>query len=302
MTFGSASFRAMGTDVEVLAAPSLAGGVADAVRALFEDVESRLSRFRPESELSLMNLSAGRPFAASPLMLEVVRAALAAARKSGGLFDPLVLHDVEAAGYRVSLEQIGSSMQVQTPVEARARIEDVVVSGDGTIAMPAGAGIDLGGFAKGWTVDRAVRLMAGCESWLVNAGGDLRCHGGGPSGSGWLVGVEDPFSPGSDVATLSVRDCAVATSSTMRRRWRTSTGFAHHLVDPRTGRPSETDLVSVTVIAGTAAQAEVLAKTLLLRGKRQATEHASAEGIAMLAVDGMGLVEVSEGMEGYVVV
>ena len=93
-------FGAMGTEVEVLAVPSLPDGSFERVRSFFWDVEARFSRFRTDSELSLLNLSAGRPFSVSPMFLEVLRGALAAADESGGLFDPLLLRQLEAAGYR----------------------------------------------------------------------------------------------------------------------------------------------------------------------------------------------------------
>lgn len=303
MTFESASFKAMGTEVEVLAAPTLPAQVVEDVRAYFEAVEAALSRFRPDSELSLMNVTAGRPFAASPLMRQVLGEALDAARETGGLFDPLVLHNVEAAGYRESIESVRGAVQVQTAPARTATYADVDIAADGSVLLPAGAGVDLGGFAKGWTVDHAGELMTGCVSWLINAGGDLLTRGAGPAGAGWLMGVEDPFTPGSDLAFLSLSDGAVATSSVMRRRWQTSDGgVAHHLIDPRAGRPSETDLASVTVLAETTARAEVLAKTLLLRGKSEAAAHVAATGLAALLVDNRGLLLISEKMEDYVVV
>jgi thiamine biosynthesis lipoprotein len=134
-------------------------------------------------------------------------------------------------------------------------------------------------------------------NWCINAGGDLLALGPGPDGRGWIVGIEDPLAPERDVGVLAVRDRAVATSSTRRRRWTTADGFAHHLIDPRTGRASETDLASVTVVSTSVARAEVEAKQLILLGGREATDLASREGIAALLVDDRGSITVSEWME-----
>lgn len=297
MGFESAGFRAMGTDVEVLGAPTLSGIAVRQVRALFERVERRLSRFRPESELSMLNRSGGRPFQASALLCDVLRAALAAARDSGGLFDPTVLEALEASGYTRSFDELGG-VAVRTARVVSAGHEGVDLRDDGAVVLHDGVRVDLGGYAKGWTVDAAAALMSGGRSWVVNAGGDLRAAGPGPDGDGWLAGIEDPWRPGSDIAAIRVRDCAVATSSVERRRWRTEDGWVHHLIDPRTGEPADTGLASVTVVAPTAAQAEVLTKTVLLLGRSEGVRYLeSSAGCAGVLVSEQGDVAWTAGAE-----
>lgn len=300
MRYESRSFHAMATTIEVLAAPTLPVDVMWRVSAEFENVQTRLSRFRPSSELSRLNASAGKPFAASDLLIEVLSEALVAAEASGGLFDPVVLDAVEAAGYRQSIEHVRGTTQVQTPLRTTATYRDVRID-DGVVFIPDGSGVDLGGFAKGWTVDRAASHMDGCGSWVINAGGDLRASGPGPGEDGWIVGIEDPFVQAADVAVLRLRDVCLATSSTMRRRWWTQDGPAHHLIDPRTQRPSQTDLVSVSVVAATVADAEVLAKTLLLQGRAAATVIAASRGLSAIFVDESGTVTITTAMERHIV-
>lgn len=272
MPFAAAKFRAMGTIVEVLAAPTLPEGRADHVARFFQSVEKRLSRFRPDSELSRLNRSGGAPFRLSPLLRRVLSQALDAARRSGGLYDPTVLDALEANGYDRPFHILAGQLSHRRS-PAPARYQNVTLLPGGWVALRDGVRIDLGGFAKGWTVDAAARLMCDVASWVINAGGDLRAAGPGPDGCGWLVGVEDPWTPGNDIAILRVRDQAVATSSLWRRRWLTSQGWSHHLIDPRTGRPADTGLAAVTVVAPTAAQAEVLAKTVLLLGPRDGLSY-----------------------------
>jgi thiamine biosynthesis lipoprotein len=289
----------MGTEVEVLSEPALRDTDARAVCFWFDWVEARLSRFRPDSELSRLNAAAGRPVMASPVLREVLGVALAAAGATGGLVDPTVLGILEAAGYSVSIEAGPRVSRERTALPDHMAVR---VLADGRVHLPQGMGIDLGGVAKGWTVDRSADLLKGYPSWLVNAGGDLYARGAGPSSEGWTVGVEDPYCPGTDALVLQVRDAAVATSSTMRRRWASADGAeCHHLIDPRTGRPAETDLVSVTVLGCTVVDAEVEAKALLLLGSAGARRRAAWRDTAAVLIDERGDVTVLGDAGDYVV-
>lgn len=287
-TLTRTGFRAMGTDIELMSSQDLPDQTVREVRDWFEHVEAALSRFRPESELSMLNAASGRPFMASPLLAGVLRGTLKMARTSEGLFDPTVLNNVLAAGYRQSFDELPDQVETteQRPTPGWGSVD---ISDDDVVTLAPGTGIDLGGYAKGWTVDRAARLLAGYEPWLLSAGGDMLARGDGPDGEDWLIGVEDPHAKGSDLLVLRVCDRAVATSTTMRRRWLTQDGkIAHHLIDPRTGRPSQSDLASVTVVARSTVEAEVQAKVLLLLGRRAAMEKAIGEGLAAVLVDTTG--------------
>ena len=270
----SSSFRCMTTEIELFLRTEQAGvaaGALAAVEQFFFDVEARLSRFRDDSELTRLNRSAGRPAPVSPELYELVERAIAAARASQGIFDPTVIDALEAAGYDRSIEEIRSrGTQVRAPADARAvsqgRWRSIEVNSKmRTVTLPERVRLDLGGIAKGWAVDRAAAMLKSFGPGLVNAGGDLRAWGdqpGAEAGQGWLTAVDDPASPGSDVVWLWAREGALATSTTAARRW----AGGHHLVDPRTGRPAETDLVSVSATAATAAQAEIAAKVVLILG------------------------------------
>jgi thiamine biosynthesis lipoprotein len=127
------------------------------------------------------------------------------------------------------------------------------------IELGRGVRLDLGGIGKGYAVDRALGLLAAAGPCLVSAGGDLAVSGT-PAGGVWPVGVAVPDGR----VTVGLESGAVATSGRDRRRWRRGGEERHHLVDPRTGRPAEGDLLRVTVLAPTAVEAEVLAKALFL--------------------------------------
>ena len=162
-----------------------------------------------------------------------------------------------------------------------------------TIGLPPGCRIDLGGIGKGWTVDRAVALLReqGFTSFAVDAGGDLYAEGRQGNGTPWTVGIADPHDPERDMATLVVDGRAVATSTTARRRWQTGGEIRHHLIDPRTGRPSTSGVASATVVADTVAHAETLAKAALVLGPEDGRALLERSGVAgVLILDSGALV------------
>lgn len=273
-------FRAMNTDVIALVvAETSQSAVATAalarVEALFAKVEAALSRFRPTSELSTLNRSAGQRFAASPLLFEAVDRAVRAARETAGVFDPTVLGALVAAGYDRSFELLATSSAAAAPSprpSAGTWREIELDRRHQTIRLPAGCGIDLGGIGKGWTVDRATELLSGFAGFAIDAGGDIFAGGTQKDGSPWSVGVADPDHPERDLLSFVVRDAAVATSSTARRRWQQAGRPQHHLIDPRTGQPAQSGVVSATVLAESVARAEVLAKVALILGPEDGLE------------------------------
>jgi thiamine biosynthesis lipoprotein len=147
--------------------------------------------------------------------------------------------------------------------------------------------LDLGGIAKGWTVDLAVSRLSAFENFAIDAGGDLYASGYQADGTVWTAGVENPFDVEQDIAVLAVRNRAVATSTVARRHWHRQGRLRHHLIDPRTGQPSTSGVLAATVMADTVARAEVLAKVALLLGPEQGlqflAEQKDASGLLVLA-------------------
>jgi thiamine biosynthesis lipoprotein len=245
------AFRAMGTEVELLldadpgerAERALVRGQAE-----FERLEQLMSRFRDDSELSRLN-RAGRISSASPDLARVIELALAAREATGGLFDPTVHDSLVAAGYDRTFAAVPADTALPG-LDARCG-GDVRVDGL-TVELGLGVRLDLGGIGKGYAVDRVAELLAVAGPCLVNAGGDLAVRGGA-----WPVGV-------TDVLTLELTRGAIATSGSDRRRWRRAGVEKHHLIDPSTGRPAVGGVLRVTVVAGSAVDAEVLAKAAFL--------------------------------------
>jgi thiamine biosynthesis lipoprotein len=255
-------FHAMGTTVELLLDAEdgeQARRALEEAEAEFHQLEVVMSRFLPDSELSRLNRE-GR-IEASPDLESVIELALLERERTHGLFDPTVHDALVASGYDHSFEQVAAEGDEDGFAGARCGGEVTIDPATGVIEIEAGFHLDLGGIGKGYTVDRAVEILAVAGPCLVNAGGDLAVRGDNP----WPVGIEDG-------PTLELSRGAIATSGSDRRHWRRAGKERHHLIDPRTGRPAETDLVRVTAVAQSAVEAEITAKCLFLEGEERAAE------------------------------
>ena len=286
-------------------------GCLEHARERLAGMERRWSRFIPDSELCRVNAGAGRTVRVSADTAQVVRRCIEAWRLTGGLFDPTVLAAVESAGYDRTFEEVtdrpaSPAPTRTTPSPGCRGIRVTVDELGGTVRLPEGVGLDLGGIGKGFAADQVVHELRqwGADGACVNLGGDVRVSGTSPEGGDWSVGVTDPFGgPDSedvdDLVVLAVGEGAVATSSRTRRRWRRGTDEMHHLIDPRTGEPARTGLAAVTVVAAEAHWAEILAKSALVAGLEAGTRLlASHDLAALLVTDTGGLVRVGE-MEGH---
>lgn len=292
------AFRAMNTDVAVTADGD-EEAIASQVAGTFAEAENRFSRFRKDSELSALNRAAG-PFVASRELFETLARARAYVELTESLFDPGVGATLCALGYDRSFAP-GALDRERTGQRPRAsRFLDVILDPRTcTVWRPGHVQIDLGGIAKGSTLDLAALHLTGLGA--INAGGDAVLRGSGPTGDGWLIDIEDPRDPSRTIGSIAVSNAAVATSAGNRRRWRVGKSLAHHLIDPRTQMPSTGDVTQATVIAATAEQADVLAKTAFLLGAREGRrflERQPGVGAVLIPTHGLpmavGAVDVRE--------
>ena len=258
--------------------------------AMFRDIGRRFSRFRNDSELSRLNTSSES--VVSPEMAMLLSEALALHRETGGLFDPSILSSLETEGYAGSFGS--ESFGIPSPgtvVDAPAFDSLSVDKATGLVRKPVGLRIDLGGIAKGYSVDRVTRMLRerGNGDFLVDAGGDIYVAGqDAERGYGyWAIDIAVPSSS-VPAAPLTLRDAAVATSGTDRRRWSVDGETRHHLIDPRTGKSAVTDILSATVVGDTVLRTEVFAKTLCILGRKQALSFAESRDIPafLMTTDG----------------
>lgn len=262
---------------------------------------NRLTRFNDESDLARLNADGAATSRARPTLGSVLTWARDACASSDGVVDVTLLDARRAAeagdlvstvnegprgGCGWSIRSVGHAVEVNRPVGLR---------------------FDLDGVAKGWLADRASWLLADWPGGFVDADGDVALTAAG--GVEWLIDVVDPRQvDGPPLATLRFagtggwrRTAGVATSGTSVHRWLFADGrLTHHLIDPRTGRPAETDVVQATVVAPTAREAEVMAKTAVILGSRAAAAYLgrSAAHAAVLLLDS-GELMATPGTEGW---
>jgi FAD:protein FMN transferase len=258
-------FEALGTNCSLFAVGLSRGRLLEGefwVRRL----GARLTRFSPESELSRLNRSPGRWIDVSPELESLLRESLVAFKTSSGLVNVAVLPSMEAVGYTRPLSE-AAPVATEPRAHPLPDLPDVLAVRPGAARLERGAGIDLGGIAKGWMADRLVETLG--PSALANIGGDLSAGGVGPAGDGWSVGLGG--------VTVLLRNQGAATSSVRRRRWGNE---LHHLIDPRTGLPARTGLEEVSVVAATGVEAEVVAKAALLAGPELAPVYCAVHALA----------------------
>ena len=237
------AFESMGCEIVV-------GGASDEelkrVQALFEERDAIFSRFRPESELNAVNDGRGARIV-SPIFARMIEQALRARDRTGGLVDPTLGAAVEAAGYDRDFLALQPSDEPIGPPARPGRIE---LYGRVLVLQP-GVCVDLNGVVKATAVDDALKLLSG--PGFVSAGGDLAARGG----------VDVALPGGGFVRLVSG---GLATSGRTKRRWLRGGAEQHHLIDPATGRPSESPWDDVTVCGASCLAADVAAKAAFLLG------------------------------------
>jgi thiamine biosynthesis lipoprotein len=237
--------------------------------ARVRELEARWSRFLETSEITALNRHAGQPVLVSPDTIELIYKSIEAWRLTGGRFDPTIAAAIAAHGYDRDFAEVATIVASVAPhgpaPGLRAIRVDPVVN---AVTLPAGVSFDPGGIGKGLAADVTARMLVdeGAGGALVNLGGDLRAIGQPPTAEGWVVSVPHPSAPDDELLHVALAEGAIATSSRLHRRWLTTDGEAHHLIDPATGRPAETEVVAVTVVAAEAWWAESLTKALFLSG------------------------------------
>lgn len=280
----------MGSDATVV----VVGGpdnLLGRARSRIEELERLWSRFVPDSEISRLNAAAGTTsLLVAPETFELVARGVEAWRLTGGLFDPTVLGDVLRAGYTTSFEELPTRPAPSVSRLGRGCAGIALDASLCAVGLPRGVGFDPGGLGKGLAADLVVDelLAGGADGACVNLGGDVRVAGVPPDGS-WGIAIDHPWRP-DPVSVVHLRDGAVATSSRLRRRWATTGGFAHHLIDPRRGAPADVAVGAATAVAATGWQAEMLAKAAFLAGLRSGLELVERHGAAALLVDDAGAV------------
>ncbi len=270
----SRSFPALGTTALVAVTDEAhLDAAAEALRGDLDDLDRACSRFAFDSELSVVNRTPGVDIPVGELLFEAVETAIDVARRTGGLVDPTIGRPLRLAGDDRTFAEVPrrDGRLVRASFAAVPGWSTVVLDRRRrTIRVPDGVELDLGATAKALAADRSAARIAGATGTgvLVSLGGDVAVAGGAPAG-GWAVRIADDHAAPLDGPgpTVAVTAGGLASSGTQVRRWTTSGGELHHIVDPRTARPAETPWRTVTVAAGSCVDANAASTASVVLGE-----------------------------------
>jgi FAD:protein FMN transferase len=258
--------------VVAVAEPAVLAAARVTVERVVADFDRACSRFRDDSELSLLNADAGRWVRVGAVLLDAIQAALRAAQLTDGAVDPTVGQALIALGYDRDFELLRTEGRRARPSLAAVpgwrtiQIDEASQS----VRVPRGVMLDLGATAKALCADKAAAAaeQAIGRGVLVSLGGDLAISGGAPP-EGWRIRVTDDHR--SDVTApgqwIALSSGGLATSSTTVRRWATESGEAHHLLDPSSGQPAAGPWRTVSVTAASCLEANIASTAAIIRGE-----------------------------------
>jgi thiamine biosynthesis lipoprotein len=271
------TFRAMGSQILIAmdTDSTMLNEAGLEAAAWFEEWEQSFSRFRLTSELNELNQHTGQSWQVSSSFWRVLNLALDVEKKTAGLVTPTVLNALEEAGYDISFEEIGQNISsyLNHSFAAAGSLQQIELDeNQRTVRLPYGMRLDLGGIVKGWAAQQTMIRLRDAAPVLVDAGGDIAVSGAMKNGSPWAIGIDDPLQQGHSLGLVMLAEGGIATSGRDYRRWMKDNHWQHHIIDPRTERPAETDILSATVIAADVMEAEAWAKAALILGSRAAAE------------------------------
>ncbi len=283
----------MGTSYRISvpgAGPADTAGIAAVIQGELDRVDSRMSTYRPESELSHFNRHRSTdPFPLSRATIEVLELAQSVSEATEGAFDVTVAPLVDAWGFgprEAGRSPSEESLDRLLAATGWTKLEVDGVRGTASKSAPE-LQCDLSGIAKGYAVDRIADILArlGFEDHLVEIGGEIRAGGSNPGGVPWRLGIERPDEAGRLVQRIvQVSKSGLATSGDYRNFRVIDGKRLSHVIDPRTGRPAASRVASATVLDPSAARADALATAMLVLGEQDGLELAERESLAALLI------------------
>ena len=293
---GIADDRALGSSMRVIVTrPESLRAAKAAVDKVVAAIDAAASRFRPDSELSLLNARPDLAIKVSPLLSRAIAAAMRGAELTGGAVDPTVGSAVRLSGYDTDFGSVtpdGEALRIvaeRIPGWRAVRFSER----DRTVTIPKGVELDLGATGKAFAADMAADAAARAISEggvLVSLGGDIAVAGEAPT-RGWLVQASEdsgaPIAEGGE--TVSITSGGVATSGTTVRRWTRGGTVLHHIIDPATGLPVDSCWRTVTVVAATCVDANIASTAAIVMGRR-AIAWLERQSLAARLVDNDGVV------------
>ncbi len=257
---------AQGTTYQVKYVDEKARNFGSEVDSLLAEFDKALSTYRPDSELSLFNISHAVRFQ-SPYFYAVLKKSGEVFEATGGLFDPTVMPLVEAYGFGPKGRKAAARFDLDSVMQL-VGFRNISFDSLSVRKSKEGVRLDFNAIAQGYSVDVICDFLRseGIEDYLVEVGGELRGNGFKPDGSAWVIGISDPQKPSDLLATVKIENRAMATSGNYRNHYEKDGITYTHIINPATGKPGISDILSVTVFAADAMTADAYATACIVMG------------------------------------
>jgi len=272
--------------------------ICDAVYQFANELETKWSRYIPTSELMQINNNPESMIQVSDATLRLVNEMKNGFEVTQGIFSGNILGELIDLGFANSRINPENVTNWQARAKSVADLSDVEIDlQNKSVSVPSGVALDSGGIGKGLAADLMsdYAMQLGAMGIAVFAGGDVAVKGMAPDAAGWKVNISDPGDVDKFIDTISLSRGGLATSSPMG--WRIKD--AHHIIDPRTHKSSDSDVLQATIIAQNASQAEVLAKMCVILESHEGISRIDSLGVAALVIDNTYQVHTSQHWETY---
>lgn len=258
---------AQGTTYQVKYADAEKRNFRKEIDSLLADFDAALSLYHPDSELSVFNASHAVRFA-YPYFYPVLKKSAEIYKNTGGLFDPTVMPLVKAYGFGPGGKKGGGQPFDLDSVMQLVGFDKISFDSIAVMKSAENVELDFNAIAQGYSVDIICEFLEGkgISDYLVEVGGELRANGLKPDGNYWVIGISDPLRPSNLIATVKMKNRAMATSGNYRNHYKRGEVTYTHIVNPITGKPGTSDILSVTVFAPDAMTADGYATAFLIMG------------------------------------
>lgn len=297
----SAQVFAMDTYMSLKAYGKNAQKAVNDAKAEIERLDQLWSAVDKNSEIYKLNKK--KQMKVSDETLELIEFAKKKSAQSGDAFDISVYPIVELWGFPTQKYRVPSDSEIQKLLKGVDSQKIQINKKTNVVTLEKNMKIDLGGIAKGYTSQRIAKIYKkdGVKSGVISLGGNVQAIGKKTDGSRWKVGIQSPDDTETMIGGYEASDEAVITSGAYERYFEKNGKRYHHIIDPATGKPSEKDLKSVTIISKNGTLSDTLSTTLFVMGKDKAIaywkKHSSE--FNMILVDENNKIYISQGIKDH---
>ena len=276
---------AMGTIVSVTLYESDDDKIDDIFSYIYS-LDSMISRYNEKSYIAMINSNAGiSPVTVPDEVYGLVKVSLEMAKETDGLFNPAIGPLSSLWGFGTEDARVPSSDEIESVLPLLDWRKIKLSDDDNSVFLESeGMAIDLGAVGKGWAADMIDSYLDELcvEHALVNLGGNVLLHGGKADGSAWRVGIRDPENLSSSYASVAIEDGTVITSGGYQRYIEKDGEVYHHILNPETGYPFQTDILSATVIGDSGTLSDMLSTVIFASGSDKAEEIADKHDVSII--------------------